>query len=82
MVSLAPYLPNELVSMATRVTEPGTLADCISATLNLKLEEQQQILDKLDVTERLQQVITILNREKEILEVGHKAQQEMAEAQR
>ncbi len=82
VVSMAPYLPNELAAMATRVTEPGTLADCIAATLNLKLEEQQQILDKLDVAERLQQVITILNREKEILEVGRKAQQEMAAAQR
>ncbi len=82
VVNLAPYLSNDLVAMATRVKAPGTLADCIAATLNLELEEQQEILDLLDITERLQRVITILHREKEILEVGHKAQQEMAAAQR
>ena len=82
VVNLAPYLSPELVSAATKVKEPGTLADCIAAMIGLKLEEQQQILDTLDVTERLRQVVSILNREKEILTVGQKAQKEMAQAQR
>ncbi len=82
VVNLAPYLSDELVSAATKVKDPGTLADCIAAMIGLKLEEQQQILDTLDVTERLRQIVSILNREKEILTVGQKAQQEMAQAQR
>ncbi len=82
IVNIAPYLSEELVSAATKVKDPGTLADCIAATIGLKLEEQQQILDSLDVTERLRQIVSLLNREKEILTVGQKAQQEMARAQR
>ncbi len=82
VVNLAPYLPNELVSAASQVKEPGTLADCIAATLGLKLEERQQILDALDVKSRLQKVNSFLHREREILQVGHKAQEEMAKTQR
>ncbi|MGK7916103.1 MAG: LON peptidase substrate-binding domain-containing protein, partial [Prochloraceae cyanobacterium] len=82
VVDLAPYLSEELVSAASTIKDPATLADCIAATIGLKLEEQQQILDSLDVKERLRQVVSILNREKEILTVGQKAQQEMAQAQR
>jgi len=82
VVNLAPYLPNELAFIAANVTEPGALADFVAANLNLKPDERQEVLDTLDVTERLKKVVSFLNREKEILEIGRKAQQEMAKAQR
>ena len=82
VVNLAPYLPNELALVAANVPEPGALADFIAANLNLKPEERQEVLDTLDVIERLKKVTTFLSREKEVLEIGRKAQQEMAKAQR
>jgi ATP-dependent Lon protease len=82
VVALAPYLSDELVAAAVKVKEAGTLADCIAVVLGLKLEERQEILDTLDVTERMRKVCSLLSREKEILEVGRKAQQEMAKTQR
>ncbi|RMF32216.1 MAG: endopeptidase La, partial [Chloroflexi bacterium] len=82
VVNLAPYLPNELALAAANVPEPGTLADFIAANLNLKPDERQEILDTLDVVERLKKVTSFLSREKEILEIGRKAQQEMAKTQR
>lgn len=82
VVQLAPYLPNELGIAAANLPEPGMLADFIATHLNLKLEERQAILDTLDVAERLRKVTELLQREKEILEIGRKAQQEMSKAQR
>jgi len=82
VTNLAPYLPNELALAAANVPEPGTLADFIAANLNLKPDERQEILDTLDVMERLKKVTSFLSREKEILEIGRKAQQEMAKTQR
>jgi len=82
VVQLAPYLPNELGIAAANIPEPGMLADFIATHLNLKLEERQTILDTLDVAERLRKVTELLQREKEILEIGRKAQQEMSKAQR
>jgi ATP-dependent Lon protease len=82
VISLAPYLPNELAEALTGAIEPGTLADCVAATLSLKLVERQEVLDLLDVKERLQRVYAMLSREKEILEIGRKAQQEMVKTQR
>ena len=82
VVNLAPYLPGELGSTAATLAEPGMLADFIAAHLNLRLEERQAILDSLDVATRLRQVTELLQREKEILEIGRKARQEMSKAQR
>jgi ATP-dependent Lon protease len=82
VVNLAPYLAGELGSAAASLPEPGLLADFIAAHLNLRLEERQAILDTLDVAERLRKVTELLQREKEILEIGRKAQQEMSKAQR
>jgi ATP-dependent Lon protease len=82
VVNLAPYLPGELSNTAASLPEPGLLADFIAAHLNLRLEERQAILDTLDVAARLAKVTELLQREKEILEIGRKAQQEMSKAQR
>jgi ATP-dependent Lon protease len=82
VVNLAPYLSAELGSTAANLPEPGLLADFIAAHLNLRLEERQAILDTVDVAERLRKVTELLQREKEILEIGRKAQQEMSKAQR
>ena len=82
VVNLAPYLPAEIGTTAASLSEPGMLADFIAAHLNLRLEERQAILDTLDVAERLRHVTELLQREKEILEIGRKAQQEMSKTQR
>jgi ATP-dependent Lon protease len=82
VVHLAPYLANELATAIADVQEPGTMADCAAATLNLKLEERQEILDTHDVLERLKRLHSLLNREKEILEIGRKVQQGMEKTQR
>ncbi len=85
-VELAPNLPAELSIATLNIPEPGTLADFVAAHISLKPEEAQEILETLDVSERIKKLTAYLNRELEVLELGSKIQsqvkQEMDKAQR
>ncbi len=76
-VSLVPYLPDELQAMATHVREPGRLADLVASYLKIATEEEQDLLSTLDAKERLEKLTAILNREIELLELGHKIQSQV-----
>ena len=82
IVAVAPYLQNEIATAISGLTEPGSVADFIASQLNITLDERQEILDMLDVSTRLRRVVELLQREKEILEIGKRAQQEMNKTQR
>ncbi|MEF3274507.1 MAG: endopeptidase La [Chloroflexus sp.] len=82
IVELSPNLPDELAIAAANAPHPGMLADLIAANLNQSLDDQQAVLDMLDVTERLQHVLRLLEREREILMIGRKAQEEVSKNQR
>ncbi len=73
-VSLVPYLPDELQVMAMNVHEPGRLADLVASYLKIAIEEEQELLSTLEVRGRLEKLSSILNREIELLELGHKIQ--------
>ncbi len=77
LVSLAPNLPDELSVAAVNLTEPGTIADFVAVHSNLKPEEGQEILETLDVRERLEKLTAYVNRELEILELGSKIQSQV-----
>jgi len=79
VVQLAPNLPSELSIAAINITDPGNLADFVAAHINLKLEEGQQILETIDVTQRIKILTTFINRELEVLELGSKIQSEVKE---
>jgi ATP-dependent Lon protease len=76
-VSLVPYLPDELQVMAMHVRESGRLADLVASYLKIAIEEEQDLLSTLDVRSRLEKLSTILNREIELLELGHKIQSQV-----
>jgi len=77
LVSLAPNLPDELSIAAINVTEPGMIADFVAVHSNLKPEEGQEILETLDVKERLEKLTAYVNRELDILELGSKIQSQV-----
>lgn len=86
VVSLSPNLPSELSTAAINIADPSNLADFVAAHINLKLEQGQEILETLDVTERIRRLTTFINQELEVLELGSKIQSqvkgEMDKAQR
>ncbi len=78
-IEMAPYLSSELTQIATKVESPGNLADLIASTININVTEKQEILEKLDLKERLKKVTIFLNREVETLELSSKIQSHVKE---
>ncbi len=77
VVALAPNLPDELAVAAMNLPDPGNLADLVAAHVNLSLEESQEILETLDVRERMEKLTSFINRELEILELRGKIQSQV-----
>ncbi|MCX5841704.1 MAG: endopeptidase La, partial [Deltaproteobacteria bacterium] len=77
IVKLTPFLPQEFGAMAKTIASPGVLADMIASIINATLEEKQQILETLDIKERLKEVTRLVNHQVEILELGSKIQSQV-----
>jgi len=77
MLELSPYLPSELGALVRELGDPRVLADITAGSLNISKAEKQELLEILDVTERLRRVLTFINRELEILELGKKIQSQV-----
>lgn len=82
IVELNSSLSDEVAVAAANTPTPGIMADLIAANLGIKPEQQQEIRDTLDIVERLRLVLTFLQREYEILQIGQKAQEELSKGQR
>jgi ATP-dependent Lon protease len=78
IIGLTPYLPEELQLAAANVDDPSALCHLIASTLRLKTEERQELLETVDVEERLRAVSVILEREVEMSELGSKIQSQVA----
>ena len=79
VVSLSPTLPDELAAVTENAAaSPGVLADLVAATLPaLALSLKQELLETLNVKERLQKIVGALSKEAEVLELGSKIQSEV-----
>src|SRR5213594_245773 len=76
-VSMIPYLPDELQVVVMNTKDAGKASDLIASNLNISLEEKQDLLSTLEVQDRLEKLSAILNREIELLELGHKIQSQV-----
>jgi ATP-dependent Lon protease len=76
-IELNPQLPEEAYIYALNVEEPGALADLVASTLDLSLGEQQNLLQTVDVAERLRRVSGLLGRELEVLELEESIQSQV-----
>ncbi|MFI5261647.1 MAG: LON peptidase substrate-binding domain-containing protein, partial [Candidatus Limnocylindrales bacterium] len=70
-------VPPEAAVAARNITEPGLLADMVAYSPDLTTEQRQELLETVDVVERLKLVSTFLNRQIEILELKGKIQSEV-----
>jgi ATP-dependent Lon protease len=76
-VELAPYLTPEHAMLVMNTDSPSRLADVITWNLNLQMQDKQEILEIIDVKQRLERVTFFLNKELQILELGSKIQNEV-----
>ena len=86
MVQLSPHLPDEAYAVAAAAETPAQLADIIVTALNLSPQERQRFLETLDPVQRLRDLLPLLSREVQVLELTQKiqeqARQELEKAQR
>jgi ATP-dependent Lon protease len=76
IAELIPTLPRELVTTVSTYTDPLQTAYTISNFQRMELTDAQAILEIDKVSAKLQRLVSILTREREVLELGQKIQNE------
>ncbi|KKB35114.1 ATP-dependent protease La Type I [Bacillus thermotolerans] len=71
-IKLSKKVSSETYSTVTDIEEPGRLADIIASHLPIKIKEKQDVLEILDIKDRLNKLIDILNNEKQVLNLEKK----------
>ena len=86
VVKLMDAVPKEAGALVDSVTEPGHLADLITANLELEVNEKQDVLETFDIKTRTRKVLQFLSRQLEVLKVRERintqVQEEMGRNQR
>src|SRR5512132_2969200 len=70
-------VPPEAAVAARNITEPGLLADMVAYSPDMSTEQRQELLETVDVTERLKLVSNFLANQVEILELKGRIQSEV-----
>jgi ATP-dependent Lon protease len=74
-INLSKKVTPETLAAVSDIEEPGRLADVICSHLALKIKDKQEILETIDVRERLEKLLDILHNEREVLELERKISQ-------
>jgi len=78
VVELAPNLSDEVHISALNQDGASKLADYVATNLNISIEERQELLETLDVKQRLEMIHGYLIKEHEVLELSKKIQTDAA----
>ncbi|MBB2480663.1 endopeptidase La [Bacillus sp. APMAM] len=85
-IKLSKKISAETFATVSDIEEPGRMADIIASHLPLKLSQKQSILETIDIKERLNIVIQIINNEKEVLNlekrIGQRVKKSMERTQK
>ena len=71
-VKLNKKVPPEILTSLAGIEQPGRLADTVAAHMALKLSEKQKVLEAQDVRARLEQVMSLIEGEMEVLQIEKK----------
>jgi len=74
-INLSKKVTPETMAAVSDIDEPGRLADVIASHLSLKIKDKQDILETIDVRERLEKILDLLSNEREVLELERKISQ-------
>ncbi|MGE8078468.1 endopeptidase La [Peribacillus loiseleuriae] len=85
-IKMSKKITPETFAVTADIEEPGRLADVVASHLPLKPKEKQEILETIDVKERLSKIIEIINNEKEVLnlekKIGQRVKRSMERTQK
>ncbi|WP_420093150.1 endopeptidase La [Bacterioplanes sanyensis] len=68
-VQLSKKVPGEVLSTISGIEEASRLADTVAAHISLKLEEKQEVLEMLEVRERVEHLLELMESEIDLLKV-------------
>lgn len=74
VIALSPNLPEEASILLENVESPSALVDFLAATLNVTIEEKQELLEEANANKRLEIISLALANQLELLELSHKIQ--------
>ncbi|WP_155891149.1 endopeptidase La [Ectobacillus panaciterrae] len=85
-IKLSKKVSNETFATVVDVTEPGRLADLVASHLPLKMKEKQDVLEIINVKDRLNKLISFIQDEKELLNlektIGQRVKRSMERTQK
>ncbi len=79
LIQLMPELPREAGSLIDSIQAPGALADLVAANLDAPVEEKAQLIETLDVKERIRKVLRLLTRQLEVLKMRERINSQIKE---
>ena len=86
VIQLLPNIPAEVAATIEQLDSPSALADFIAGILDAKPAEKQDVLDTIDIKERLDKVLALLVQRIEVLkiskQIGDQTQQSLSSQQR
>ena len=74
-----PFFTEEIKLNMANLDGAEKVADFIASILNIDREEQQKILETFDIKERIEKVLTLLHKEKELMKLQKKIQDQINE---
>lgn len=86
IVDMLPEMPVMAKQLLESISDPGHLADLITANMDAMIEEKQEVLESLNVKNRLKTVLNLLNQQAEVAKLSNKINSqvkgEMSKSQR
>jgi ATP-dependent Lon protease len=79
VIQLMPELPREAGSLIDSIQAPGALADLVAGNLDAPVEEKANLLETVDVKERIRKVLKLLTRQLEILKMRERINSQIKE---
>lgn len=71
-INVSQKITKETLETVSDIDEPSRLADLVTSHLSLKIKEKQELLETVNVKERLQQLIKLITNEKKVLDLEQK----------
>jgi ATP-dependent Lon protease len=72
VVGLMPEIPSGAAQFVEGIDDPGHLADLIAANMDVSVEEKMEVLNLVEVSARLENVLELLHRKLEVLKLSNK----------
>src|SRR5579859_5502008 len=79
VIQLMPELPREAGSLIDSIQAPGALSDLVAANLDAPVDEKAQLLETVDVKDRIRKVLKLLTRQLEILKMRERINSQIKE---